>query len=57
MNSSPDILTWLCCGAGLTIPQVMYNAQMIRTLSLLLRTAKRRGVLFGGRQVIAFPSC
>lgn len=34
---------------GLTIPQVLYNAQMIRTWSLLLRTAQRRGFTIGGR--------
>lgn len=34
---------------GLTIGQVQYNAQMIRTWSLLLRTAQRRGFTIGGR--------
>lgn len=34
---------------GLAIPQVLYNAQMIRTWSLLLRTAQRRGFTIGGR--------
>lgn len=29
--------------------QVMYNAQMIRTWSLLLRTAHRRGFIVAGR--------
>ena len=45
----------MCRATGLTIPQIMYQAQMVRTLSLLLRTAKRSGVLFGGRQVLALP--
>jgi len=35
---------------GLTINQVFYNAQMIRTLSLLLREAGRRGFILSGRQ-------
>lgn len=30
--------------------QVAYNAQMIRTLSLLLRSAHRQGYILGGRQ-------
>lgn len=30
--------------------QVAYNAQMIRTLSLLLRSAHRQGFILGGRQ-------
>lgn len=34
---------------GLAIAQVLYNAQMIRTWSLLLRTAQRRGFTIGGR--------
>jgi DNA polymerase delta subunit 1 len=29
--------------------QVLYNAQMIRTWSLLLRTAHRRGYIVAGR--------
>lgn len=36
---------------GLTASQALYNAQMIRTHSLLLRTAQRTGFLIGGRQV------
>jgi hypothetical protein len=32
------------------LPQVAYNAQMIRTLSLLLRSARRGGYLLAGRQ-------
>lgn len=35
---------------GLTLDQVAYNAQMIRTLSLLLRSAHRQGFILGGRQ-------
>ncbi|KAK9805765.1 hypothetical protein WJX73_007272 [Symbiochloris irregularis] len=35
---------------GLTCNQVMYNAQMVRTLSLLLRNARRMGYIIGGRQ-------
>ncbi|GIL72478.1 hypothetical protein Vretifemale_2820 [Volvox reticuliferus] len=35
---------------GLTIPQVMYNAQMIRTWSLLHRNAHRQNYIIGGRQ-------
>jgi len=35
---------------GLTASQALYNAQMIRTHSLLLRTAQRTGFLIGGRQ-------
>lgn len=35
---------------GLTLDQVAYNAQMIRTLSLLLRSAHRQGYILGGRQ-------
>ncbi|GIL43515.1 hypothetical protein Vafri_1224, partial [Volvox africanus] len=35
---------------GLTIPQVMYNAQMIRTWSLLHRYAHRQNYIIGGRQ-------
>lgn len=35
---------------GLTIPQVLYNAQMIRTWSLLLRTSHRLGYIVSGRQ-------
>lgn len=35
---------------GLTIPQVQYNAQMIRTMSLLMRTAQRQGYILAGRQ-------
>ncbi|KXZ42077.1 hypothetical protein GPECTOR_210g420 [Gonium pectorale] len=35
---------------GLTISQVMYNAQMIRTWSLLHRNAHRHNYLIGGRQ-------
>ncbi|KAF6253905.1 hypothetical protein COO60DRAFT_1642829 [Scenedesmus sp. NREL 46B-D3] len=34
---------------GLTLEQVLYNAQMIRTWSLLLRTAHRRGYIVAGR--------
>jgi DNA polymerase delta subunit 1 len=33
---------------GLPLAQVLYNAQMVRTWSLLLRTARRRGYLVGG---------
>ncbi|GFR40573.1 hypothetical protein Agub_g1152, partial [Astrephomene gubernaculifera] len=35
---------------GLTLPQVMYNAQMIRTWSLLHRNAHRQNYIIGGRQ-------
>lgn len=31
--------------------QVLYNAQMIRTFSLLLRSAQRLGYIVNGRQV------
>eukprot|EP00803_Ostreobium_quekettii_P009207 evm.model.scf_772EXC.4 EVM.evm.TU.scf_772EXC.4 scf_772EXC:31453-42840(-) len=34
---------------GLTLPQVMYNAQMIRSWSLILRHAHQRGFIVGGR--------
>ncbi|WIA33365.1 hypothetical protein OEZ86_006502 [Tetradesmus obliquus] len=34
---------------GLTLEQVLYNAQMIRTWSLLLRTSHRRGYIVAGR--------
>jgi DNA polymerase delta subunit 1 len=40
----------LCCAVWWHIPQVAYNAQMIRTLSLLLRSAHRQGFILGGRQ-------
>lgn len=33
----------LARATGLTLPQIMYNAQMIRTWSLLLRNAQRQG--------------
>jgi hypothetical protein len=33
--------------------QVLYNAQMIRTWSLLLRNARRQGYVVNGRQVPA----
>lgn len=36
-----------CCGWA----QVLYNAQMIRTWSLLLRNAQRLGYIVSGRQV------
>ncbi|KAK9916419.1 hypothetical protein WJX75_002409 [Coccomyxa subellipsoidea] len=35
---------------GLTLGQVLYNAQMIRTWSLLLRNAQRLGYIVSGRQ-------
>lgn len=35
---------------GLTVGQVMYNAQMIRTWSLLLRVARREGVIINARE-------
>lgn len=38
--------------AGLTASQALYNAQMIRTHSLLLRTAKAHNFIIGGRQVL-----
>ena len=41
----------LARATGLTCPQVLYNAQMIRTHSLLLRNCQRLGYLFPGRQV------
>ena len=34
---------------GLTIGQVTYNAQMIRTNSLLLRAAQRQGIVINSR--------
>jgi DNA polymerase delta subunit 1 len=34
---------------GLTLNQVLYNAQMIRTWSLLLRSSHRRGFIIAGR--------
>lgn len=42
----------LARATGLTAGQALYNAQMIRTHSLLLRTAQRSGFIVGGRQVI-----
>lgn len=33
----------LARATGLTLPQILYNAQMIRTWSLLLRNAQRQG--------------
>lgn len=47
---------WPCRATGLTCPQALYNAQMIRTLSLLLRNARRLGYMIGGRQARG-PSC
>lgn len=41
----------LARATGLTAGQALYNAQMIRTHSLLLRTARRTGFIIGGRQV------
>ncbi len=41
----------LARATGLTAGQALYNAQMIRTHSLLLRTAQRQGYIIGGRQV------
>ena len=41
----------LARATGLTASQALYNAQMIRTHSLLLRTAQREGYIIGGRQV------
>lgn len=41
----------LARATGLTASQALYNAQMIRTHSLLLRTAQRQGYIIGGRQV------
>ena len=41
----------LARATGLTASQALYNAQMIRTHSLLLRTAQRQGYIVGGRQV------
>lgn len=35
----------LARATGLTLPQILYNAQMIRTWSLLLRNAQRQGCL------------
>ena len=40
------------CPLGL---QVLYNAQMIRTFSLLLRSAQRLGYIVNGRQVDFTP--
>ena len=36
-----------CC--GLTVPVVLYQAQMVRTHSLLLRAARRAGFVLGGQ--------
>lgn len=35
----------LARATGLTLPQILYNAQMIRTWSLLLRNAQRQGYI------------
>lgn len=35
--------------AGLTIPQVLYNAQLVRTFSLLLRFAHQQNYILGGK--------
>ncbi|KAL0056285.1 hypothetical protein WJX82_009537 [Trebouxia sp. C0006] len=40
----------LARATGLTLPQILYNAQMIRTWSLLLRNAQRQGYVVAGRQ-------
>ncbi|KAK9810365.1 hypothetical protein WJX72_009511 [[Myrmecia] bisecta] len=40
----------LARATGLTLGQVLYNAQMIRTWSLLLRNARRQGYIVSGRQ-------
>ena len=54
MSTIPEALE-LARAAGLTASQAMYNAQMIRTHSLLLRTAQAHGFIIGGRQVSLPP--
>lgn len=50
-----NLLSWRCLhslspsSTPLPCPQVLYNAQMIRTWSLLHRAAHRRGYIIGGR--------
>ena len=40
----------LARATGLTLPHILYNAQMIRTWSLLLRNAQRQGYA-------SYPTC
>jgi hypothetical protein len=51
LNTVAEVLE-ISRATGLTAGQALYNAQMIRTHSLLLRTAQRNGFLVGGRQVL-----
>ena len=50
LSTIPETME-LARATGLTAGQALYNAQMIRTHSLLLRTAQRTGFIMGGRQV------
>ena len=47
MATIPEVLE-LCVATGLVFNQVMYLAQMVRTLSLLLRACRLRGFVLGG---------
>ena len=56
LSTIPETME-LARATGLTAGQALYNAQMIRTHSLLLRTAQRTGFIMGGRQVRPAAGC
>lgn len=53
MLDSPLEVPGAAAERGPSALQVLYNAQMIRTWSLLLRNAQRSGYIVSGRQVSA----